>query len=352
MTSDLLGKGARVAIIVTGVVAGLMLLYFGRAVFEPLVFAAFLIALSGPMMLRLSPRIGRVPALLVVLVATIAVVLAFCGIIFWGIQRVTLWTIGHLPQFETAYRELERVLADNGVALSLMMPEQFNPRLILAPVLALLSHAQELSGFLLLIFVFTILGLVELKQAGNRLARVEARKPSLHISTVCQDVSGKFGRYMSVRLVVSIIDTIICYLFFRLIGLDEPLAWALLVGTFNFIPFIGPLIVAIGLGFFAAAQYGDLWMVFVAVAGTTLINFVLGSNVEPLMAGSALKMSPVLVLFGVFFWAVIWGIPGAFIGVQMMILMLSILAVIPSTRWLAELLGGAPAEEDQAKVSI
>ena len=351
MTMENLGKGARIAMILTGIVAGLMLLYFGRAVFEPLVFAAFLIALSGPMMLRLSPRIGRIPALLVVLVLTIAVVLTFCGIIFWGVQRVTLWTIGHLPQFEASYRQLEAMLAENGIALSLMMPEQFNPRLILAPVLALLSHAQELSGFLLLIFVFLILGLIELKQAGQRLARIEARNPSLRISTVCRDVSAKFGRYMSVRLVVSIIDTIVCYLFFRLIGLQEPLAWAVLVGTFNFIPFIGPLIVAIGLGFFAAAQFGDLWMVVVAVGGTTAINFVLGSNVEPLMAGNALKMSPVLVLFGVFFWAVIWGIPGAFIGVQMMILTLSILSVIPSTRWLAELLGGQPAEDQEPKIS-
>lgn len=337
-------KGARIAMIFSGIVAGLVLLYFGRAVFEPLTFALFLIALSGPLMLRLSPRIGRIPALLIVLALTIAVVLTFCGIIFWGVQRVTLWTIGHLPHLENAYRQLELALADKGIALGLMLPQQFNPRLIVAPALALLSQAQALSGFLLLIFVFAILGLVELKDAGQRLSRIEARHPHLRISHVCRDVSAKFGRYMGVRLVVSVIDTVICYLFFRVIGLDEPLAWAVLVGTFNFIPFIGPLIVAVGLGFFAAAQYGDLWMVVTAVGGTTLINFVLGSNVEPLMAGNALSMSPMLVLFGVFFWAVIWGIPGAFIGVQMMILTLSILAVVPSTRWLAELLGGAPAD--------
>ncbi len=125
----------------------------------------------------------------------------------------------------------------------------------------------------------------------------------------------------------------------------EPLAWAILVGTLNFVPFIGPLIVAVFLGVFAAAQFGSLWMVLLAVGGTTAINFVLGSYIEPLIAGSALSMSAVLVLFSVFFWAIIWGIPGAFIGVQIMIVVLAILRVVPSAAWIAELFSGDGAEK-------
>jgi predicted PurR-regulated permease PerM len=150
---------------------------------------------------------------------------------------------------------------------------------------------------------------------------------------------------MKVRLIVSIVDALICYIFFRLIGLDEPLAWAILVGTLNFIPFIGPLIVAVFLGIFAAAQFGSLWMVLLAVGGTTAINFVLGSYIEPLIAGSTLSMSAVLVLFSVFFWAIIWGIPGAFIGVQIMIVVLAVLRVVPSAAWIAELFSGDGAEK-------
>ena len=96
-------------------------------------------------------------------------------------------------------------------------------------------------------------------------------------------------------------------------------------------------------GFIATNGFGALPVmgsVFLAVGGTTAINFVLGSYIEPLMAGSALSMSPVLVLFAVFFWAVIWGIPGAFIGVQIMIVTLAVLRVMPSASWIAELFSG------------
>jgi len=144
---------------------------------------------------------------------------------------------------------------------------------------------------------------------GRRLALIEQQRPQIRILEIVRDVCGKFGLYIKVRLVISLIDTVVCYLFFRLIGLEEPLAWAILVGTMNFVPFIGPLIVAIIIGVFAVAQYGSLRMVFVAVGGTTAINFVLGSYIEPLMAGSALSMSPMPVLFSVFFRAIIWGIP-------------------------------------------
>lgn len=336
--------GVNLALILMGFVAGVVALYYGRAVFEPLAFALFIIALTAPMMQRMQPRIGKGAALIVTLLLTIAVLAIFFTVVFWGVVRVGDWVIANMARFQATYQAGEAWMQARDLPIEAFLPERFEARWILGPLGSLLAQMRLISGFALLICVFVILGLTELEGMARRLKRIEADRPNMKISQVATEVSGKFGLYMKVRLVISLIDAVVCYIFFRLIGLEEPLAWAILVGTMNFIPFIGPLIVAVFIGLFAAAQFGSLWMVVLAVGGTTAINFVLGSYIEPLMAGSKLAMSAVLVLFSVFFWAIIWGIPGAFIGVQIMVVTLAICRVVPSASWIAELFAGDGGE--------
>lgn len=349
--TDQAGKGRAgqgLALFLVGLLSLMVLLYFGAAVFEPLVFAMFIVALTAPLMQRLRPFVGKGIALILTVLATLVVLAVFFSMILWGLGQVAGWVMANLGRFEAVYVHVNQVLAEREMPLDLLLPRQFEPRWIIGPIATVLGQARLISGFALLVFVFVVLGLTELEGMGRRLARIEADRPNLRIRDVALDVSNKFGLYMKVRLVISLVDGVVCYLFFRLIGLEEPLAWAILVGTMNFIPFIGPLIVAVFIGAFAAAQFGSLWMVLLAVGGTSAINFILGSYIEPLVAGNALSMSAVLVLFSVFFWAAIWGIPGAFIGVQIMIVTLAVLQRSPSLAWIADLFSGDGAERRAA----
>jgi len=82
----------------------------------------------------------------------------------------------------------------------------------------------------------------------------------------------------------------------------------------------------------------------VIFAGLNIIQFVIGSYIEPRVSGRTLAISPFVVLFSVFLWTYLWGLFGAFIGVPVMIAILSYCAQHPSSRWVAELLG-APEQE-------
>ncbi len=79
-------------------------------------------------------------------------------------------------------------------------------------------------------------------------------------------------------------------------------------------------------------------MVFICL---NIAQFVIGSYVEPHVSGSALAISPFVVLFSVFLWAFLWGVFGAFIGVPISIALLTFCAQHPSSRWLADLLGSS-----------
>src|SRR5215831_3480044 len=66
---------------------------------------------------------------------------------------------------------------------------------------------------------------------------------------------------------------------------------------------------------------------------------------EPLLAGGTLAISPLLVLFAVFFWSFLWGIPGAFIGVPATIAMLTMCVQYAGSRWLAVLLSDSASRK-------
>jgi predicted PurR-regulated permease PerM len=78
-------------------------------------------------------------------------------------------------------------------------------------------------------------------------------------------------------------------------------------------------------------------LVFVCL---NLIQFLIGSYLEPRVAGATLSISPFLVLFAVFFWMFLWGIFGAFIGVPIVVAALTICEQYPSSRWVADLFSG------------
>jgi AI-2 transport protein TqsA len=90
---------------------------------------------------------------------------------------------------------------------------------------------------------------------------------------------------------------------------------------------------------FALAQFAS-WQVSLTVfVCLNVIQFVVGSYIEPRVCGTVLAISPIVVLAAVFFWTFLWGLPGAFIGVPIVIVLMAFAAEHPSTRWLADLLG-------------
>ena len=104
----------------------------------------------------------------------------------------------------------------------------------------------------------------------------------------------------------------------------------------NYVPFMGPLVATVFPTLFAMTQFGSWQAVIAVFACLNLIQFIVGSYIEPRVAGSALSISPPIVLFSVFFWSYLWGVFGAFIGVPITIALITFCALHPSSRWLAE----------------
>jgi hypothetical protein len=83
----------------------------------------------------------------------------------------------------------------------------------------------------------------------------------------------------------------------------------------------------------------DIQAAVLVLAGMGAIQFTIGNYIDPRLEGRPLAISPLVVVVSIFGWALVWGVPGAFIGVPMMIGLITFCEPFERTRWIAHLLG-------------
>jgi AI-2 transport protein TqsA len=124
-------------------------------------------------------------------------------------------------------------------------------------------------------------------------------------------------------------------------GLQFAIEWGVIAFTLNYIPFIGPFVATLFPTLLAMTQF-DSWQAVLGVfVCLNVIQFVVGSYIEPRVAGHMLSISPLVVLFSIFFWTFLWGIFGTFIGVPIALAILAFCDQNPNSRWVSDLFGGS-----------
>jgi predicted PurR-regulated permease PerM len=333
-------SGLRAAVDLCATVIVVTALYFASTIFAPLVFALLVIAMLWPVQKRLQARLPKLVALAVSMLATIVILASFASLIAWGFSRVGRFIINDGARYQLLYAQLVEWLDGHGIALAGLWAEHFN----VAWLIRLFQQAAlRLNGtltFLLVVLIYVILGLLEVEDVAAKLAAPGTGEFGRVLLTGGAETAAKLRRYMLVRTQMSVMTGLLVWAFAALVGLPLAAEWGVIAFALNYIPFIGPFVATLFPTLFAMAQFESWQMAVVVFACLNLIQFVVGSYIEPRIAGSALAISPFLVLFAVFFWTFLWGIAGALIGVPIVIAALTLCEQHPSSRWIADLLGG------------
>lgn len=315
-------------------------LYFARSILAPVAFSLFVIAIVWPLQRTLETRVPRLLALVATLVVTLLVIAVLGYLIVWSFGTVGRWVIDNALRFQALYLQWTDWLEEHGILVTSFLVENFNAGWLIRAVQEIGGRLQGLVTFVVITFVFTALGLLEVDIARKNietLSNKEAAQTILQASTLIAD---KFQRYMLVRSAMSVLTGLVVWAFALLAGLELATAWGVIAFVLNYIPFIGPLVATIFPTLFALVQFGSWQLAAIVFLALNLIQFLIGSYLEPRIAGAALSLSPFVVLFAVFFWAFLWGVPGAFIGVPIVIAALTLCEQRESTRWIAALLSG------------
>ena len=316
-------------------------LHFASAVFAPVACALFIIAIVWPMQSRLQAHLPKLLALAIVILAIVVVFVTFASLVAWSFGRVGRWLVTDAARLQLLYGQATAWLEAHGIGVAALWAEHFNVRWLVRAVQEITGRVNTTIGFWLVVLVYVILGLLEVDDAGRRIRAMENREAARVLLEGSVTSAAKFRRYLLIRTQMSVATGVLVWALASLTGLQFAAEWGVIAFALNYIPFIGPFIATVFPTLFALAQFAS-WQAALAVfACLNVIQFVIGSYIEPRVSGSALAISPFVVLFAVFLWTFLWGLFGAFIGVPITIALLTFCAQHPSSRWLSDLLGGS-----------
>lgn len=145
-------------------------------------------------------------------------------------------------------------------------------------------------------------------------------------------------RYLLLKTLLSAGNTLAAYAVLKIIGVDFAETWAMLTFFLNFIPKIGSITGTILPSLFALLQFQEFQPVFLTVVGLGLVHGITGEVVEPMVMGKTLNLSSLVIMAALTFWAMVWGVAGAFLAVPLMAVILTICSKIPALRPVAILL--------------
>lgn len=321
-----------------------LILSAGRSILMPLAFAVVAVFILGTLADRMArtPGLGRLPAWMRHTLL-LAAFLLFIALIFFQFRLAVVQVAADLPVWTANYQallvELDARLGIEemtGADLSGLLAGYLDVR---ALAMATLGAAGSLGGTLVGVALYTGFLLVERSSLVRRVHKAFEGRPGLDRAlTLGAEANDRIGGYLVVKTGINIILGVLCYVPLKLMGVEMAGFWAIVTGMVNYIPYLGTW-VAIILPILAfVGQGAGLPEVLTLAATLIALQAVIGNIVDPRLTGQKVNLSPLVVLIGLVYWTMVWGLPGAVLAVPLTSIVLVVLALFPGGRPIAVLL--------------
>ncbi|KQP80348.1 transporter [Methylobacterium sp. Leaf117] len=333
-------RGVRSAgILVLSLLAVVYTLYAGQEIILPLVLALVLKLLLAPAM-RLLHKQLRLPDALAAGLLILVVFGAIAGVGFTASIPASGW-IRRAPESLPLLREKVAVLRQpldmlqQGLQavedITAGRGQEANEEVVAAkPASTLTGNLVTGTATILSRFFTTMIVLFFLLASGDRLLRgfvevlptFSGKRQAVEIA---QEIEINITGYLVTITIMNAIVGVVTGIAMWACGLDTPLLWGATAFLLNFIPILGPI--AGVLIFFVVGVLSLDWPWFALMpAGVyLLIHIAEGETITPMLLAKRFTLNPVLVIISLFFWHMLWGIPGALLAVPLLA-MLKIIA--------------------------
>lgn len=158
------------------------------------------------------------------------------------------------------------------------------------------------------------------------------------VAEILRQIDYSFGKYISLKTLVSVMTGVLSYIVLALVGIDSPVLWSFIIFLLNFIPSIGSLIGTLFPTLITLLQFGEVMPAVWILLGVGTIQVIIGNVVEPRIMGNSLNISPLVVIVSLIAWGAIWGVVGMVLSVPIMVMLIIIFAQFPDTYGAAVLL--------------
>ena len=134
-----------------------------------------------------------------------------------------------------------------------------------------------------------------------------------------RDIQSNVSSYLLAILIINTGLGLIATLIFWMFGLPNPFLWGLLTGVLNFMPYIGPAIMAFIIFGVALVSFPLPQMAFMPVVALLVLNTVEGQFVTPMLVGRQMRQSAMTIFMAITFGAWLWGPAGALLATPVLL---------------------------------
>jgi predicted PurR-regulated permease PerM len=129
-----------------------------------------------------------------------------------------------------------------------------------------------------------------------------------------QDVSSTLAAYTRAQLTACVFIGVICALGFTILDLPSALVLGLIAGMFEFVPLVGPLLVAV-LAAVVAAIHAGPFSAFLVLLFLGVLRIVQDYFVYPRLIGQGIHLHPLAVILAILSGAELAGVAGIFLAI-------------------------------------
>jgi predicted PurR-regulated permease PerM len=209
--------------------------------------------------------------------------------------------------------------------------------LMLAGSVGLMTFMGQAVMVLFLVFFLLLCGDTFrrkfIKLAGRT---VSEKKISVHM---LDQINKSIRRYMAMLLITNAALAVATWIAFRIIGLENAGAWALVAGALHLVPYFGPLAVAVCTGLVAFIQFGTVGAAVLTAGASLAIATLIGTVVTTWMAGRIARMNVVAVFISLLLFTWIWGVWGMLLSIPITVITKVVADHIEALAPMAEMLG-------------
>jgi predicted PurR-regulated permease PerM len=129
-----------------------------------------------------------------------------------------------------------------------------------------------------------------------------------------QDINSTLAAYIRAQLTACLFIGVVCAIGFTLLGLPSPLVLGVIAGVCEFVPLVGPLLVAL-LAALAAVLHGGPFSAFLVLLFLAVLRIVQDYIVYPRLIGQGIHLHPLAVIIAILSGAELAGVAGIFLAI-------------------------------------
>ncbi len=206
----------------------------------------------------------------------------------------------------------------------------------------ILGVAGEGLGNAATVIVFVIFMLLRQQELRNRLMRLAGFRHVTAVTRAMDETGGRVGRYLLMQALINGVYGIVLALGLYFIGLPYVVLWGVLAALFRFIPYIGPLAVAVLPSLLSLAVFDDWQHPLMVVGLIAALELITNMLVEPVVYGNSVGVSDFALLVAIVFWTWIWGGIGLILATPLTVCLVVMAKHVPHLEWVEILMGDDP----------